>query len=59
MGRSVYRADELITFNGVSGGAYANQPLFIGMDATLMVCLDNIPADGVWVDFANDSFSSC
>jgi len=39
-GRSAYRADELLSFNGGSGdsgGSYSNQGLFIGMDASLMV----------------------
>ena len=35
--RGVYRCDELLDFTGLNSGAYANQNLFIGMDATLMV----------------------
>ena len=43
-GRSVYRADELLTFDGGSGGSYSDQKLFIGMDASLMVCAISGPS---------------
>ncbi|ORY21519.1 RTA1 like protein-domain-containing protein [Naematelia encephala] len=35
--RSIYRCDELLDFSSANHGAYANQNLFIGMDASLML----------------------
>jgi len=35
--RSIFRCDELLSYNGKQGTAYTNQSMFIGMDASLMV----------------------